>query len=196
MSYWFRQARTLQLIAKFNPYHGERGRFASAGDSTVASRMMDSIAGGGFTYDPAGKVPQTGYSVGVYPAKSITLPVEQVTKAAVADWMSQNTSLLSKPGNMLGGWVDNGKLYLDIVKVFPPSQKEEALAAGKEHNQISIADLGAIHRGDWAEAIINTGGTGEKPVEKSEGSKPHMVLATPDTDITEFLDRLKIHPKK
>lgn len=186
MSYWFLR------IAKYNPFHDERGRFAQAGESTVAGRMMDAVQSGGFTYDPAGKVPTQGFSVGVYPEKSATIPLEQVTKSAVAEWMASNTDLLIERGNMLGGWVDNGKLYLDIVKVFPPTEKEAALAAGKEHNQISIADLAAINKGDWDNAILPTGGDG---ISKSE-SRPHMVLATPDTDVTEFLDRLKIYPKK
>jgi hypothetical protein len=190
VSYWSRH-RQMQLIAKFNPYHDDRGKFASASGSSVGQRMMDAIPNGGFTYDPSGKIPTSGFAVGVYPDKSTTIPLEEVTKQKVSDWMAQNTSLLSVRGNMLGGWTDNGKLYLDIVKVYPMNQKDEALAAGKEHNQISIADLAAIHRGDWSEAIINTGGTG---VQKSEG-KAHFVLATPDTNVTEFLDRLKIFPK-
>jgi hypothetical protein len=191
VSYWDRNPQKLHLIAKYNPYHDDKGKFASAGGSSVGQRMMDAIPNGGFTYDPSGKVPTSGYAVGVYPDKSVTLPLEDVTKAKVSEWMASNTKLLSVRGNMLGGWTDSGKLYLDIVKVFSPSQKDEALAAGKEHNQISIADLAAIHKGDWDHAIINTGGTG---VNKS-ADQPHFVLATPDTDVTEFLDRLKIYPK-
>lgn len=190
MSFWHRIG-----IAKFNPYHGEDGKFATAAGSSVATRMLNAVKNGGFTYDPAGKVPREGFSVGVHPEQSITLPdAAKVSKQDVTDWMSKNTRLLSQPGNMLGGWVDNGKLYLDIVKVFPPNQKEAALAAGKEHNQISIADLAAINKGDWDHAILPTGGTGELPVKKAD-AKPHMVLATPDTDVTDFLNRLKIYPK-
>lgn len=190
MSFWF---RNLSSIAKFNPYHDDHGRFASAEGSSVATRMLAAVASGGFTYDPSGKVPTAGYSVGVYPQQSLTIPVGQVSKATVTDWMKSNTSLLSQSGNMLGGWVDNGQLYLDIVKVFPPNQKEQAMSAGKEHNQLSIADLDAINKGDWDNAIIPTGGDG---IQKSDLQHPHMVLATPDTDVTEFLDRLKIYPKK
>lgn len=192
MSFWFRHPEKMNLIAKFNPYHDEHGKFASASGSSVATRMMNSIPNGGFTYDPAGRVPTQGYAVGVFPQQSVTIPVADVTKEKVAHWMQENTKLLQERNTMLGGWTDAGNLYLDIVKVFPPNQKEQAIQAGKEHNQISIADLDAIHRGDWSEAVINTGGTG---VQKTEG-KPHFVLATPDTDVTEFLDRLKIFPKK
>ena len=139
MSYWTRWR--MQLIAKYNPYHDEKGKFASADGSTVATRMMTAIEKGGFTYDPGGKVPTKGFSVGVYPEKSTTIPVEEVTKDKVVSWMKNNTALLGQRGNMLGGWVDKGDLYLDIVKVFPPDQKEAAMSAGKEHNQLAIADL-------------------------------------------------------
>lgn len=193
MSYWSRNPFTRNyLIAKFNPFHDEAGKFASAESSTVATRMLNSISDGGFTYDPAGKVPTKGFAVGVFPQQSITLPIADVTKEKVAHWMQSNTKLLQEKNTMLGGWTDAGNLYLDIVKVFPPNEKEQAIQAGQDHNQISIADLAAIHRGDWDTAIINTGGSG---VQKSTG-KPHLVLATPDTDVTEFLDRLKIYPKK
>jgi hypothetical protein len=36
------------------------------------------------------------------------------------------------------------------------------MAAGTAHDQQSIANLGAIHRGDWGHAFIDTGGTGKK----------------------------------
>lgn len=193
MSYWFRHR--VQLIAKFNPYHDDKGHFASAGGSTVAARMVEAVKNGGFTYDPAGKVPTQGFSVGVFPEKSTSLPVEAVTKQKVSDWMAKNTALLSKHGNMLGGWVDKGTLYLDIVKVFPPNQKTEAMAAGKEHNQLSIADLDAIHRGDWDHAIIDTGGDGKNGDVQKRDQRPHLVLATPDTSVVEFLDRLGIKPR-
>jgi hypothetical protein len=39
---------------------------------------------------------------------------------------------------------------------------EAAKKMGSEHDQKAIADLGAIHRGDWGHAFIDTGGTGRK----------------------------------
>lgn len=55
-----------------------------------------------------------------------------------------------------GAWRDSstGTLWLDVVDIFPPARKDEAVQAGQVRNQIAVYDIGAQEE-------IPTGGTGE-----------------------------------
>lgn len=199
-------------IHKFNENHDEKGRFsAGAGiDSGLGERMIEAGKAGGFTYDAHGDTPTEGFSVGVHPERSGIFPVETVKPEDVDRWLAKNKDIaFTDTGkmvgigiqNMVGGWVDQGKLWLDLVAIFPPDQKEAAIAAGKQHNQISIADLGAIHKGDWDHAFIQTGGTGEAMQKsdkklKSKAEKPKLVLFPKNATGAEILAKLGITPKK
>jgi hypothetical protein len=63
--------------------------------------------------------------------------------------------------NYIAGWVDNGKVWLEVVKVYPRSMRNLAIGMGRKLNQIWVADLGAIQRGDFEHAFIQTCGTGK-----------------------------------
>jgi hypothetical protein len=71
-----------------------------------------------------------------------------------------NETLLASGKNAIGGWVDNGKVWLEIVRVYPQSMRDLAISMGRRLNQISIADLDAISRGDFQHAFLRTDGTG------------------------------------
>jgi hypothetical protein len=62
----------------------------------------------------------------------------------------------------LGAWhnPDDGKIEVNVTAVFPPSERARALQFAIDNDQISMADLDAIAREDWPNAIIPTGGTG------------------------------------
>ncbi|CAM6004375.1 unnamed protein product [Sphagnum balticum] len=119
--------------------------------------MLESGKNSGFTLDKNNRTPAKGFSVGVFPEKTGIWDVDKVSEGEIGNWLSQHAQEAFSQGYKIGGWVDNNKFYLDIVKVFPPSQREQAIQAGKEHNQIAIADLAAIHNGDWGNAFIKTG---------------------------------------
>lgn len=198
MSYWFRQ---LQLIAKDNPYHDEKGRFSTA--SSFGSRLINAGKNGGFTFNQSGQTPTAGYSVGMYPEHAAILNIETTNVTDVVNWMTLNKSLLTQSDNYAGGWVNDGKLYLDVVKVFAPDQKEQAIQAGKDKNQIAIADMAAIHRGDWDNAFINTGGTGDvakkdniKKDQKATPTKPKFALLPGNCTAQELLAVLGLKLKK
>lgn len=170
--------------------------------------MLAAAKTSGFTYDQYGNTPIEGFSVGVFPEKTGIFPAETATADQVDQWLTENKASAFSTGHMVGGWMDEGKLWLDIVKIFPPDQKEAAVAAGKQHNQKAIADLAAVHREDWANAFIQTGGTGMKkqdvppptptPAQKSDPppDKPRFALFDKNVTGQQILDHFGIKPKQ
>lgn len=134
------------------------GAGGSLGDGFGGSSVVSKIRNdGGFTVAADGSSPSEGISVSPYPERSVIVPVSgsdaDLGKAYEA-FLKANDDILGKDGHHAGGWVDGDKLYLDVVKVFPPSQREAAIALGRAKNQIAVWDLGASEE-------IPTGGTGE-----------------------------------
>jgi hypothetical protein len=148
--------------SKYNPYHGEHGRFTNA---EGASAALNSLIGnalkekGGFTFNPVTvTAPHHGYAVGGYGTRD-AYDADTFAIASVKDFLERNDAALK--GNFLGGWIDKGKVYLDVTKVFPENQRAAAIKAGKARDQIAIADLTALNAGRMDEAFIDTGGTGK-----------------------------------
>jgi hypothetical protein len=153
---------------------GYRAGGALAATPSTVSAWAQSVQGlkepdGGFTVDPAtGQSVTSGIAVGGYAPSSVTPAGEffagdgSTGIQTISDFIGANADKLSSPDYKLGGWHDpaSGNVFLDVVKVFPEDQSDAAIAAGQANNEISVADLGAISRGDWDHAIINTGGTG------------------------------------
>jgi hypothetical protein len=76
-------------------------------------------------------------------------------------------------------------VWLEVVKVYPPSMKDLAVKMGKEHGQTAVADLAAISRGDWDHALIPIGEAAEDTIKYQKLSKgdhqPVFMLFDPDT---------------
>jgi len=141
------------------------GQWTAGGSSLDGFRdkMAEALkTHGGFTFDPrTQKAATEGIAVGAFPSHSGQFDESNFGTEQLKGWMDANAKLLGEGRNYIGGWVDNGKVWLDVVKVYPQSMKDLALAMGRKLNQISVADLGAISRGDMEHAFISTGGTGE-----------------------------------
>jgi hypothetical protein len=160
-----------EALAKFEEAKVKRdknGKFANKYGNVKEGRLASAMAravktSGGFTLDDrTGRGVPDGYSVGVFPQYSGVFDVKQFSKGAAKKWLAQHRKLIKDDRIMVGGWhdTDSGKVWLDLVRVYPKNQKDIALGVGRKRNQIAIADLGAISRGDWDNAIINTGGSG------------------------------------
>ena len=123
---------------------------------------------GGFTVDPVtGESIVHGLSVGGQCQSSITPATDffadpEQGKAVIRDFIKSNADLFSQDDIKLGGWhdPDSGNVFLDGVHIFPQAERDAAIAEAQANNEIAIADLDAIARGDWDHAFINTGGTG------------------------------------
>jgi hypothetical protein len=164
-------------VGKYNHEHDPHsGEFAPAGggasaglDAAISSALKEK---GGFTFNPVTvTAPHHGFAVGGYGTRD-AYDANTFAVDSVRDFLKRNEAALKD--NFLGGWIDKGKVYLDVTKVFPEGQREAAIAAGKEHDQIAIADLTALNAGKMDEAFIDTGGTG-----KAEPGKRTAFLLDP-----------------
>lgn len=190
-------------IHKYNENHNpSNGQFAPTGSGVadavapkhLQEKMLASIkASGGFTFDPrTEEVPKNGYAVGVFPTHAAIYDAHKFTPADVDAWMKKNESLLKDKRSFIGGWVHDGKVYLDVTHVYPHEMKDVAMAVARKKNQIAIADLGALYKGNTADAFINIGGTGE--VGKLDiGDLTHRVFMLFDAahKATEVFDAIK-----
>ena len=120
----------------------------------TAAQIAEHDKNGGSTFSSKGKDLNgtNKYSVGSYPDR--TEQVDKLTPERLDEFKKKNADVLSKDGHAVGTWKDpdTGKVVLDVVKTY--SDKDEAIAAGKDANQKAIYHLGG-------EGEIQTGGTGE-----------------------------------
>ena len=126
---------------------------------------------GGFTIDTTtGGQPITGFAVAIRGHSSITPateffsgpPGEEKGRKIMADWLKEKGGVFSDPDVHVGGWHDpkNKEIVLDPVKVI--DSRADAITFGRATNQQKITDLAAVSRGDWDNAFIDTGGTGDR----------------------------------
>jgi hypothetical protein len=130
-----------------------------AGDvANTAERMTSEIqSSGGTSLRTSGVTPKSGIMVS-YPPGSGHSTVIDVSAGNVREKVqefvaSQRDFVTSHADRYIGGWVDGGRLYLDVSRNFPSSRREAAIAAGRRGNQLAVFDLDTFTE-------IPTGGTG------------------------------------
>lgn len=101
---------------------------------------------GGFTvhrrtHQPLGE----GVSVGADPGATLRMPWHQWDHELVADWVHHHARRCDRDDLHLGGWLDphHDVVWLDLVHVYPPSARREALLTGLRHQQHAVFDIGA-----------------------------------------------------
>jgi hypothetical protein len=138
------------------------------------SRIMDMLRvtiqneGGTFGLQ-TGAVPQTGYSVAVRGA-TWQYQLDDViadTNAARESLIQHMEDTLDKfeGADHFGTWVapnDNGVMTVWAEPVNVIKDRAKAVKVGKSRNQQAIADLDRITQGDFDNAFIKTGGTGDE----------------------------------
>jgi hypothetical protein len=205
MSYFYRIA-----IRKYNHEHDEKGRFSFGENGGLVSRMVSNLSNSdgqiegnkGFTIDGLSNADvTTGYAVDAFPTRSLAIDSKGVTKAEltsqIEEWLKKNESLLSDKRVKIGGWVDpeTHKIWLGATRLYSEDEKELAISMGKKHNQVSIAHLSAIAKGDWDHAFIPTGGDGSAPVQKDDSSQKVLVIMDGDASADSIADALLSHLK-
>jgi len=135
---------------------GSRSGRGPVDPSEIGSRAFSDLASGGFTIHPyRGTRPTTGYQVAMtgyteqYPIEQLN---EDVLTDAIGKFLRKHKDLL-KPGGKryLGGWVEDGKLWLEPSERL--SKRSDAMKLGRDRDQIAIWDN---HKND----SISTGGSG------------------------------------
>ena len=102
---------------------------------------MEHARQGGFTlHDHVGDAPTNGFMVSRDKSTERMLPMEHLTPQHISDFVNKHTAELSHPDNYLGGWLDNGKFYLDISSHVPHLGRATTEAVRAQ--QLGIYDLG------------------------------------------------------
>lgn len=128
--------------------------------ASAASDILTLIQNtGGASYDlEEGDLAGTPtYAVSIYPERGVILD-HQPTEEEIDAYLQQNSDILGGD-NAIGAWSSGGKTYLDVVVAL--EDVDQAIALGKQHNQIAIYDL-------QNRVEIPTGGTGEVPKPSNE----------------------------
>ena len=96
-------------------------------------------------------------------------------------------------GTFFGGWIDtdddnNKWLYLDVVDVFDKDlmTSNEAVALGKEREQIAITDLDELTNGNTDVAFPKSGGTGGEYVDLTFELREIKRITASDRDIEQI----------
>jgi hypothetical protein len=168
----------------YNHNHDARGRFASGGGGggsagggsakddyiksggkqrewmTEAAKYVVTETGknGGGTFqfiDGKPEALKNGIMVADNPQKGQI--VKNFTPKTAEKYIDKHSETLDT-NHAIGTWQNEGKTYLDVVRVFPLSKEKAAIKAGKSANQIAI---GKLVNGEYTE--IATGGTGAIP---------------------------------
>lgn len=137
-------------------------------EMAIEEKVITSIKEkGGVTINVNGAEPSKGFSYA--PAKDSEFSVPEKDFHANAEkyydqFYEKNKELLSDPENHIGGWVDGGRVYLDVSRVGDASA--ETIAKAQEAQQLGVYDLEhgkTIPTGQLAE-----GGKGEyTPVDEA-----------------------------
>lgn len=144
------------------------GGVAVADEPTLLDRLR--APDGGFTVHPVThESPTTGYMVSPYPDRSESMPIGEVTAAALARFVVKNRDVLSQPGHYFGGWHDpkTGQVWLDIsIRAETP---EAATALAHEHAQIAYFDLAA---GRSVDVVRKGNGHGQGVTARGAAARP------------------------
>lgn len=109
-------------------------------DQQWDNEVMDAARQGGFTlHDHVGDGPTEGYMVSLYKDSEFSKPMTELTPEHVRNFVAQNSEALGKPHHYLGGWLQDGKFYLDVSVHIPDINRATAQAV--RNQQLGIYDL-------------------------------------------------------
>jgi len=116
--------------------HGNRG----------GSLAEKAVKEGGFTYNPVrmkNRVPpKNGFALSINKNTEKVIDLTANRKSIrddITNYVRAYREGIKSPDNFLGGWVDKGKLYLDVSKVI--TDKREAVRLARNADQLAIFDL-------------------------------------------------------
>lgn len=107
-------------------------------DTKIVNKILKD---GGITLDI--KTNQTltkhyGYMIAISGCE-LTIPVEELTKKVIDEYIEDNLTILNQDRYFLGAWVNEGLVYLDVSKF--SGKLLNALWLGHFENQLAIYDL-------------------------------------------------------
>jgi hypothetical protein len=97
------------------------------------------LENGGFTYNPLyGATPQQGYAVSLQGHEKVFY-FGTMTDDEFLKYLQENGERMKDPAHYIGGWVDDGRLYLDVSIVL--LDEKEAREIGRINDQTCIFDM-------------------------------------------------------
>lgn len=134
---------------------GERGGSLPRGDSGASVRnpkeargIVDKIIAAGkdqngelgFSYQPyTDNYPTTGVMNSEFPERNENIAVEDFTEQRLIEYINKNADVLADPNNYLGGWVQYGRIDLDISRRF--DTLDAALKSAEANYQAGVFSL-------------------------------------------------------
>jgi hypothetical protein len=116
-------------------------------DQEVDELKEKAVKSGGFTYNPVRwkdrEPPKNGFALSVRKdtEKVVDLSAKRdELRKQLKQYIHEHRADIKAQGNFLGGWIDNGKLYLDISKVV--GERQKAIELAQKADQLAIFDLG------------------------------------------------------
>jgi hypothetical protein len=155
-------------VAKDALGHGSEKRGGSAahsagvdavGQQVMSAKALDIVRKNptGFSVKPEGSTPSSGYMVSI-PGHSVIMDANEFAKnpsGHVAAYADEHAGALTQPNAHVGGWTNEGKMYLDVSQNIP--DQVSAVKAGVARNQKAIFDLHSMSE-------VPTGGTGDDKI--------------------------------
>jgi len=93
--------------------------------------------GASFSFTTEELNPKIGFSVSLV-GYEVKIPLKEFSPKNVLAFIGDNYDILHKDNMFLGGWVENGVVYLDISELI--GDKETAIYQGIKRNQLAIFD--------------------------------------------------------
>jgi len=97
------------------------------------------VDNGGVTINTEGVQPGEGFAFSPYKGAELIIDKKNFSPESVASYLKKHQAELSQPGNHLGAWESEGKIYLDISRVGPPNA--ESLQNAINNKQLAAFDL-------------------------------------------------------
>jgi len=114
-----------------------------SGPIGLLRRFVESA--GGFTlHHRTGEPARAGVSVCATPEASLSFPLSAWDDAEVAAWFHTWAARIRGSDLHLGGWLDPVTQWvsLDVVRVYPPHRRHDAVHQGRALHQKAVFDLG------------------------------------------------------
>ena len=118
---------------------------------TLLGQIIQAARDGGFTFDPRSKNFKTeGFAVARQGYGEHFSVDDPDVEAKIDAYIDQHwDTFANDEGAYLGGWVNEGEIWLDVPDVL--DSREDAIAEGTKRFEIAIADLAAYANGDDGE---------------------------------------------
>jgi len=141
------------------------GHFSSERASELLRRIKEE---GGFTYQPVNNTtPKEGFAVSTFKNHERVFDADKITLDDIADYVLERWDQFKDPKVHVGGWVDQGKVYLDLSTVV--KSRDEAIRLGKRHNQLAVFDLGRLETIYLQKQTQNVGGASNGKTQNANG---------------------------